>query len=172
MKRSLALGAIVALGTLGVLLLRQQLPSTSWKDKSLPPASIRHDTARSKPAATAGAGPTAPVVVPMSAPPGVDAATARAEAYAVIDEAAVTYDERAGAAIAPYLAHADPEIRKMALDGLLRSGEISAAPVLRAATAKLADPREAAAYLDAADYLELPLKKSGRKSTVPVPEHR
>jgi hypothetical protein len=165
MKRSLMLGVVVALGALFVFLLRRQSSSPPVEVKASPAISIRHEAASRKPAAATGAGAD----YSLAQPTAVDAAAARAEAYVVIDDASTTYDERAVAAIAPYLAHADLEIRKMALDGLLRAGEISAAPVLRAAGAKLTDPREATTYLDAADYLELPARKRSKKSAAPSP---
>ena len=166
MKRSLLLGVVVAAGVLLVLQLRSQSPSVEVKTS--PAISVRHEAERRKPAAATGAGADSS----PSQPTGVDAEAVRAEAYTVIDEASVTYDQRAVAAIAPYLSHADVEIRKMALDGLLRAGEVTAAPVLRAAGAKLADPREATTYLDAADYLELPARKRSKKSAAPSPRLR
>lgn len=145
--------------------LRRQSSSPPVEVKASPAISIRHEAASRKPAAATGAGAD----YSPAQPTAVDAAAARAEAYVVIDDASTTYDERAVAAIAPYLAHADLEIRKMALDGLLRAGEISAAPALRAAGAKLTDPREATTYLDAADYLELPVRKRSKRSAAPSP---
>lgn len=159
------LGVVVALGALFVFLLRRESSSPSVEVKTSPAISVRHEAERRKPAAATGAGAD----YSLAQPTAVDAAAARTEAYVVIDEASTTYDERAVAAIAPYLAHADVEIRKMALDGLLRAGEVSAAPVLRAAGAKLTDPREASTYLDAADYLELPARKRSKKSAAPSP---
>jgi hypothetical protein len=167
MKRSLLLGVVVVAGVLLVLQLRRQSPSVEVK--ASPAISVRHEAERRKLTATTGEGTNFPATRTQVAPAGVDAATSRDEAYALIDEAAVTYDERAVAAIAPYLTHADVEIRKMALDGLLRAGEVSAAPVLCAAGAKLTDPREASTYLDAADYLELPARKRSKKSAAPSP---
>lgn len=81
---------------------------------------------------------------------------ARETAYTAIDTAVVRYDATSVTAIAPYLDSADVEIRSLALDGLVRAGDSSGAKVLRTAAAKLKDPREAAAWLDAADFLELP----------------
>ncbi len=168
MKQSLILGVVVTLGAILVAMLCQQSPSPPAEVKAPPSIAIRHGAASSEPEWTTGAGIKSSPVQPKT----VDVLTARAEAYVVIDEASVTYDERAVAAIAPYLANADLEIRKLALDGLLRAGEITAASVLRTAATKLADPREAATYLDAADFLELPPMNRVKKSVAPAPEQK
>jgi hypothetical protein len=160
MKRSLLLGVVVAAGVLWIALSRRQSPSVEVKSSPAMP----HQVGSPKFTATTREGTDFHATRPQVQAAGVDAATLRTEVYAVIDDASATYDERAVAAIAPYLAHADIEIRKMALDGLLRAGEVTAAPVLRAAAAKLADPRETTTYLDAADYLELPARTSARKN--------
>lgn len=165
MKRSLLLGVVVAAGVLWISLSQRQSPAVEVKST---PA-IPHQAESRKLTATTGKGADIPATRPQVEPAGGDAAILRAEAYAVIDDASATYDERAVAVIAPYLSHADIEIRKMALDGLLRAGEVTAAPVLRAAGAKLADPREETTYLDAADYLELPARKSSKKSAAASP---
>lgn len=168
MKQSSILGVVVTLGAILVAILRQQSQSPSAKAKAPPSIVIRHGVASSELEGTTGAGMNYSPVQPKT----VDALTARAEAYVLIDEASVTYDERAVAAIAPHLANADLEIRKLALDGLLRAGEVTAASVLRIAATKLADPREAATFLDAADFLELPPMNRIKKSVVPAPEQK
>lgn len=73
-----------------------------------------------------------------------------------IQDLSITYDAREVPALAAFLTHDSAEVRAAALDGLVRLGSKEAAEPLRAATAKVKDPREAIAMLDAADYLELP----------------
>jgi hypothetical protein len=73
-----------------------------------------------------------------------------------IQDLSVTYDAREVPALAAFLTHDSAEVRAAALDGLIRLGSKEAAEPLRAASAKVKDPREAIAMLDAADYLELP----------------
>ncbi len=73
-----------------------------------------------------------------------------------IDEASTRYDPSALPVLQPYLLHEDEEVRTAAVDGIIALGEAGGAPLLRAASAQLKDPREAVAYLDAAEYLELP----------------
>jgi len=73
-----------------------------------------------------------------------------------IEDLSVTYDAREVPALAAFLTHDAAEVRAAAIDGLIRLGSKEAAEPLRAASAKVKDPREAIAMLDAADYLELP----------------
>ena len=73
-----------------------------------------------------------------------------------IEDLSVTYDAREVPALAAFLTHDAVEVRAAAIDGLIRLGSKEAAEPLRAASAKVKDPREAIAMLDAADYLELP----------------
>ena len=73
-----------------------------------------------------------------------------------IQDLSITYDAREVPALAAFLTHDSAEVRAAALDGLIRLGSKEAAEPLRAASAKVKDPREAIAMLDAADYLELP----------------
>lgn len=73
-----------------------------------------------------------------------------------IEDLSVTYDAREVPALAAFLNHDATEVRAAAIDGLIRLGSKEAAEPLRAAAAKVKDPREAIAMLDAADYLELP----------------
>lgn len=73
-----------------------------------------------------------------------------------ISDAAANYDEGAVKTIAPYLLNPNKEIRRIAVDALIRAGCASGATELRDAAKKMNDPREASAFLDAADFLNLP----------------
>lgn len=73
-----------------------------------------------------------------------------------IDEAATQYEASQIPVIAPYLTHGDRRVRQAAVDGLIVLGESAAATHLREAASRLEDVREAAMYLETADYLELP----------------
>jgi hypothetical protein len=73
-----------------------------------------------------------------------------------LEAAILTYDASALPVIAPFLVHEDPELREAAREGLLQMGLGEAVPLLREAAAKMKDPREAVALLDAAEFLELP----------------
>jgi len=100
------------------------------------------------------------------------AATGTEQALQRIESAVVTYDAASLPVIAPYLTHADPELRLAAREGLLQMGLSEAVPLLREAAGKLKDPREAILLLDAADFLELPSVSStaGKKRRAhPVP---
>lgn len=74
----------------------------------------------------------------------------------VIDEASVSYDAAELPKIQPFLLHADPEVRKAALEGMLTLGDAAAAPMLRTAAKLALTPEEAQAMTEAAAYLELP----------------
>jgi hypothetical protein len=80
-----------------------------------------------------------------------------------IDEAALTYDVQAVELIAPYLVNGDATIRRLALDGLIRASDPAGAKALREAATRLVDASEAAAFLVAAEFLELPPMKSRKK---------
>jgi hypothetical protein len=83
-------------------------------------------------------------------------ASLREQVLDAIQSAATTYDTAALPHIQPYLVNTDPEVRSAALNGVIVLGESAGAALLRAAASQLKDPREAVAYLDAAEYLELP----------------
>ncbi len=104
------------------------------------------DSPQHSPAAGSGAG----------SPVASDPEAAKEAILENIHDAATAYDASALPLIEPYLAHTDPEIRAAAVDGLVALGETGGAALLRDAARKLADPREAVTYLDAAEYLELP----------------
>jgi HEAT repeat protein len=76
--------------------------------------------------------------------------------FDAINAAATTYAPEGIRDIKPYLLDPDAEIRLAAKDGLIVLGEAGGASALRAAAKQLKDPREAAVFLEAADYLELP----------------
>ncbi len=78
------------------------------------------------------------------------------KAYDAIEAAAITYDAKSLPLIEPFLTDPDRLVRDAAVQGMIANGDASAASYLRAAAAKTKDPREAAAMLDAADYVELP----------------
>ncbi len=95
-----------------------------------------------------------------------------------IHEASTLYDTSALPLIEPYLSHADLEVRAAAVEGLVALGESGGSSLLRSAASKLADPREAVTYLDAADYLDLPpttmteltAEMAARMKEMPVPK--
>jgi hypothetical protein len=78
------------------------------------------------------------------------------EMLELIHEASVTYDAAELPTIRPYLSHADPEIRKAAVDAMIVLGDSSAAVMLRDAASNAHTPQEAVDMLKAAEYLELP----------------
>ena len=84
-------------------------------------------------------------------------------AESFIDEAALTYDEAAVKLIAPYLVNADPRIRSLARDGLIRASDPTGAKALREAAVRLEEARELAEFLEAAEFLELPPMKPRKK---------
>ena len=73
-----------------------------------------------------------------------------------INDASVTYDPRELSKIQPFLTHADPEVRKAAMNGMIVLGDASAGAMLRDAAKSAQSPQEAVAMLEAADYVELP----------------
>ena len=73
-----------------------------------------------------------------------------------IEDASVTYDPIALPRIEPYLRHGDPEIREAARNGMIVLGDAAAGPLLRKASDDAATPQEAVAFIEAADYVELP----------------
>lgn len=89
-------------------------------------------------------------------PPGSLEPEARAKVIEQIEAAYVSYRPEALPQIAPFLSHADPEVRAFAREAVVQVGHAEGVPLLRGAAKKARDPREAAALLDAAEYLELP----------------
>ena len=85
------------------------------------------------------------------------------KAFDAIEAAAITYDAKSLPLIEPFLSDPDRLVRDAAVQGMIANGDASAANYLRAAAAKTPDPREAAAMLDAADYVELPSASLIRK---------
>jgi hypothetical protein len=73
-----------------------------------------------------------------------------------ITAAYTTYEPTALPKIAPFLRHSDAEIRSLARDAVVQVGHADGAKLLRDAAKTARDPREAVAFLDAAEYLELP----------------
>lgn len=102
----------------------------------------------------------------VSAPPVAEGP--HAEERQAIADLSITYDPQEVPRIARYLTHEDADVRRDAVDGLVRLGAREGAEALREAAAKMKDPREAVAMLDAAAYLELPsLSKAPRKRAPP-----
>lgn len=125
----------------------------------------------SAPEGGAPGGGAATRVTDVSAPPVADGP--HAEARQAIADLSITYDPQEVPRIARYLTHEDADVRRDAVDGLVRLGAREGAEALRDAAVKLKDPREAVAMLDAAAYLELPsLSKAPRKRTPPPPAPR
>lgn len=71
-------------------------------------------------------------------------------------EYASSYEATSLPLIAPYLTSNDREIRDAAVNAIVVLGDASGGAILRNAAASIKDPREAAAMLDQADYVELP----------------
>lgn len=92
----------------------------------------------------------------LSAPGAAATSEEKEQRLDAIQTAATTYAPEGIRDIKPFLLDPDPEIRAAAKDGLVVLGESGGAVALRAAAKQLKDPREAAVYLDTADYLELP----------------
>jgi hypothetical protein len=78
---------------------------------------------------------------------------AKQKALEEIQLASISYDPAELPKMQPYLLHSDPEIREAALNGFV---DAQGAPLLRNAARQLTDPKEAAKYLEKADWLELP----------------
>jgi hypothetical protein len=72
-----------------------------------------------------------------------------------MEEGVVTYSAAGLPIITPYLINPSPSIRAAALDAVTRLGHRSAGMVLRDLAPKMSDPREAAAFMGVAEYLEL-----------------
>jgi hypothetical protein len=81
---------------------------------------------------------------------------AKQKALEEIQLASISYDPAELPKMQPYLLHSDPEIREAALNGFVVLGDAQGAPLLRNAARQLTDPKEAAKYLEKADWLELP----------------
>lgn len=160
------LGVLVLGAVLGWWLKPRPVPSpTSQVPAKNPPSQAMVPvTGQAVASITAEATAPAPVagepvkVVAFAASPEM-----QAEAERFIDDAALTYDAEAVRLIAPYLVNGDPAIRRMALDGMIRASDRAGAVALREAAPRLPDAREAAAYLEAAEFLELPPMKSRKK---------
>lgn len=103
------------------------------------------------PAETSGSAPDA---APEAAPLLSD--EARTRLFAEIEAAYTTYDVASLPKLAPHLRHPNPEVRSFAREAVVQLGHAEGAAVLRAASREARDPREAAALLDAAEFLELP----------------
>lgn len=73
-----------------------------------------------------------------------------------IEAAYTTYQPEALPVLARFLAHSDLEIRAFARDAIVQVGHADGAAHLRAAAREARDPRESAALLDAAEFLEIP----------------
>lgn len=90
-----------------------------------------------------------------------------------MEELATTYSAESVPPLARYLKHDDAAVRAAAIDALLRLGDASASPLLRAAAKASEDPDEIVAMLNAAKYLELPSRPPGlraRRQKQPAPD--
>lgn len=92
------------------------------------------------------------------------AAATRERILEEIQDASVSYDAAELPKIEPYLLHADPEIRQAAMNGMIVLGDKAAGPLLRKAAELAPTPQEAVALIEAADYVELPSAKFGRRT--------
>jgi hypothetical protein len=144
---------------------RALLPSAPDKDFA---TSQSPRPAEQVPAASPPASP-APKLGPLSVkgvynPPPLEGP--HAAEITRIEDLSTTYDAREVPALAVFLNHDAPEVRAAAIDGLIRLGSKEAAEPLRVAAAKIKDPREAVAMLDAAAYLELSPMPASMRSKV------
>jgi hypothetical protein len=125
------------------------------------------DTARSPAPASSANDPLPPLASPLAttapAPPAAPAPAATTETpatretiLATLETAYTSYRPESLPAIAPYLQHRDREIRSAAREAVVQLGAPEGATLLRQSSLRLQDPREAAEFLDAADFLELP----------------
>lgn len=128
------------------------------------PASMSEPAAEAVPA-------LGPSTVEPSAP--VETRTPPAEAdVRRLENAVTTYATSGLPVVAGYLVDPHPELRRAAIEGMLQMGLAEAAPLLRDASGKVSDPRDAIAMLDAADFLELPtleLRKGKTRVQAPPP---
>ncbi|MES2737812.1 MAG: hypothetical protein V4672_15930 [Verrucomicrobiota bacterium] len=109
----------------------------------------------SGPTNAAGAEEVQPLLAPAERP-AVPKAETKPQIFEVIHDAAVSYDAKELSKIQPYLLHADPEVRAVALQGMIDLGDAAAGPLLRAAAQLAPSPAEAKALHEAADFVELP----------------
>lgn len=176
-SRFVLIALALAAGLSALLWLR---PRPAAPELAPAPAPTRAEAPSPPP--TAPPAPPAPVAVsapePLSAPPppADDSPAPVAADLARIEAAVVTYEPASLPVIAPYLAHANPEVREAARHGLLQMGLAEGAPLLREAAGKMKDPREAIELLDAADFLELPTGTipagTVRRTKEPPPSYR
>jgi hypothetical protein len=161
---SLALGfvmlsaaAYIAFGLAGLSPERKSEASTEIKPATPPPDAIASHTPNpaAAPLSTSGRNPVSES--PNSSPPVplVDESS-RERILTELQEAATTYDAAYLPKIQPYLSHPDAELRTAAVNAVITLGDSAGAPLLRAASSLIKDPREAVALLDAAEYMELP----------------
>ncbi|BCU78446.1 HEAT repeat domain-containing protein [Luteolibacter sp. LG18] len=148
MKRAgAAIAAVAVLGIgFGILALRHEPDMVEPMAGLAPPSR----TGRAKDTA-----PASDAMIGAKAAP-VASSEQRAAMRQSIEEAVTTYEPAAVKTIAVFLTDPDREIREAARDGLIQLGEQDAIPVLRMAATRMADPAEATACREAADYLELP----------------
>ena len=167
----LLFGALI-LGTLVVIWKKSEpAPSSGQAVPLAPPQSpkVAAPTLNATPSADPAPSPLAQAPArpsltpskPATTSPGDFAATlgvedANARELADIETLATTYSAEKVAPLARYLSHASPEVRAAAIDGLVRLGEASAAPLLREAAKTTENSDEIIAMLNAAKYLELP----------------
>lgn len=78
------------------------------------------------------------------------------ECLQAIHDASVTYDPAELPKINVFLGHEDPEVRHAAVQGMITLGDSKAAPYLREAAKSAATAKEAVAFEEAAQYMELP----------------
>lgn len=97
----------------------------------------------------AGAGSASPAAAEL-------APETRDRLIAEIEAAYTTYHPDALPVLARFLAHADPEIRTFAREAIMQVGHADGIAYLRKAAQEAHDPRESAALLDAAEFLEIP----------------
>lgn len=89
-----------------------------------------------------------------------------------IHDASVTYHPNGLKVIEPYLLHADPQVRKAAIDGMIVLGERGAASIMRTAAENAPTAQDAVALLEAADYVELPSAKGFMKKKNKQPDEK
>ena len=153
----LASAVYVAFGLAGLSPERKPEPSAASKSATRPPDAVASYAPNPTvaPLSTSGRNPVSDN--PNSSPPVplVDESS-RERILTELQEAATTYDAAHLPKIEPYLSHPDAELRTAAVNAVITLGDSAGAPLLRAASSLIKDPREAVALLDAAEYMELP----------------
>ena len=116
-------------------------------------AALVHEASPRADSPSAHFGDTAPSAGPAASALPPDK---RERLIAEIEAAYTTYHPDALPVLARFLGHSDPEIRTFAREAIVQVGHADGVAHLRKAAQEARDPRESAALLDAAEFLEIP----------------